>query len=767
MKNHASPKPLLLISLLLLPLLKPLLVWAEVQALPLAKIIAALKAQGHSIIYSNSVVASDIELQVDHLNLNTLREALQTRGLTLEAQAGVWVIQRAGELQQERGEDITPSSVAELPVLETVIVTGSVHRFPVDTAASSLHSFGSYEMSQIPALGSDAMRMALRLPGMSSVGISAKPQIRGGLSDELLVIQDGVELLEPFHLADYHSPFSSIDYRTIESMDVYTGGFPSRYGNRMSGVMDIQNNWQDAEYDTDIGISSFANFIHTRGSVAQEQSTQWLLSVRQGDLTKLSDYIETESGDPTYLDASARVNAAISDDVRLSAGVVYAEDDIVFSGVPERASSNIETAYVWARLETQLSPTLRNQFTASWLDFQRVKKLDSVEPEGKGGFLDHRQTIQRLALRNDWSALHKQAHWEFGWQAEYNQADYEHVSSFDRGILSDILSNERVVERNTSLQPSGWSGGMYLQGEWRPWESLVVQPSLRWDMQNYYLQQEAQYQLSPRFGAEFTVSQDISARVSIGRYNQPEGIHELQLLDGVNRYFKPQHSDQAVAGFEWSKGAFDFVFEYYYKRYNNQKTRFENTFNPFVLLPELEPDRVALSPSRARAKGLDVDLSWRFDENLSWQFRYSHMNAQDRLLGHWVDRRWSQRNTFNFAMVLERGPFTLSTAANWHSGWRTTTLPELVEAGTEIPIEAVLNNSKQREYFSLDVSASKNWKIGDTRLQAYIDVSNLTDRNNQAGVDFDVSEVEGSYLLIRDRETLLGRVTSMGLTLSF
>ena len=79
----------------------------------------------------------------------------------------------------------------------------------------------------------------------------------------------------------------------------------SRYGNRMSGVMDIRNKWQDDAFDTDIGVSTFANFIHTRGEFGQQRPTSWLLSVRHGDLTDLTDYIETRSGDPKYTDAAA------------------------------------------------------------------------------------------------------------------------------------------------------------------------------------------------------------------------------------------------------------------------------------------------------------------------------------------------------------------------------------------------------------------------------------------------------------------------------
>jgi len=61
--------------------------------------------------------------------------------------------------------------------------------------------------------------------------------------------------------------------------------------------------------------------------------------------------------------------------------------------------------------------------------------------------------------------------------------------------------------------------------------------------------------------------------------------------------------------------------EVYYKRYGKQKGRFENMFNPFVLLPEMEPDRVGLNPEHAEASGLDLNSVWRITAPLSANLR--------------------------------------------------------------------------------------------------------------------------------------------------
>ena len=283
------------------------------------------------------------------------------------------------------------------------------------------------------------------------------------------------------------------------------------------------------------------------------------------------------------------------------------------------------------------------------------------------------------------------------------------------------------------------------------------------------LQGGVDQQLAPRLGLTWDISDDTVARLSLGRFYQPEGIQELQVLDGITRFFAPQHADQVIAGVEWRGAALELVAEVYYKRYGAQKGRFENVFNPFVLLPEMEPDRVGLYPERAVVRGLDVDGGWRIAPSLAAQLRYSYMNAQDRLAGQWVDRRWSQTHTVNAGLAWRRGSFSLSLALTWHSGWRSTAPPAFVaeDRPNSLSLASFLNNTELRNYYSLDVSARKSWVIGRTRWQVYADISNLTDRHNQAGVDFDVEEVPGGYRLLPDTETLLGRVPSVGITLSF
>jgi outer membrane receptor protein involved in Fe transport len=734
----------------------------------LIDLISSAREQGHQILYSSDLVHSGMRVEGGEGGLESLQAALPAVGLQLIREGDAWLI-RPGPLVSDNDSRTEGNTSRRKP--ENLIVTGTRHQFPEDSGSASARRLAAAELANAPNLASDLMRSTLRLPGISSVGISAKPYIRGGLKDELLILQDGIELLEPFHLADYHSAYSTLDYHTVEAVDFYTGGFPSRYGNRMSGVMDISNDWSDPDYHSNLGVSSFAAFINTRNSLPGNRDGSWALSYRRGDLSDLTDYIESRSGDPEYQDGSARLDLGIGGTARLNAGLVYSEDDIKFADLGESASSRIDSWYGWVQLEHRFTEQLQTRISLSAVDFQREKTQSNAElediPEDPGSFLDYDQEVRRLSLRNDYHWLRAGVLHEFGWQLEAGDASYDNVSVIDRGDLADIIGTERDVHRDIHLDTDGWSGGLYWAGEWELGDGWLVQPGIRWDWQDYYVERGSDSQFSPRLGLAFSASEHTLWRLSVGRFYQPEGIQELQVLDGVQTFYEPQRSDQVVAGVEWSDRGWQVILEAYFKRYEDTKGRFENIFNPFVLLPEMESDRLGLFPEEARAYGLDVDLAYDVTPGLRAGLRYSYMHAEDKLEGEWIDRRWSQRHTANASLIWQQDNFSLAVALLWHSGWRSTQLPAFIPDEAPINVLDYLNNRELREYLSIDISARYSWDLPRARLQIYADISNVTDRSNQAGVDFDEEEVDGGYTLTPDRETLLELVPSVGVTLSF
>ena len=57
---------------------------------------------------------------------------------------------------------------------------------------------------------------------------------------QCLVLLDGLEVLEPYHLKDFQGFLSIIDPDMLSGIDLYTGGFPVEYGDRSAGVLDLE-----------------------------------------------------------------------------------------------------------------------------------------------------------------------------------------------------------------------------------------------------------------------------------------------------------------------------------------------------------------------------------------------------------------------------------------------------------------------------------------------------------------------------------------------
>jgi len=205
----------------------------------------------------------------------------------------------------------------------------------------------------------------------------------------------------------------------------------------------------------------------------------------------------------------------------------------------------------------------------------------------------------------------------------------------------------------------------------------------------------------------------------------------------------------------------------YRKNYSRTKRRFENLFNPFVMIPELEADRVALGPNKARARGVDLQVRGPLTADVSTVLRYSYMDAEDRFGSDWVARRWSQRHTVNWMLAWERETFDLAAAVTWHSGWRGATPPAQVPDGEVLPAESILNNTELDDYVSLDLSASRTWRFNRAALSVYADVTNVLGRRNVAGLDWDASEEDGGFVFERSTDVLLPMIPSVGILLVF
>lgn len=95
------------------------------------------------------------------------------------------------------------------------------------------------QLQELPrGVETDIFRSIQNMPGVRSTGdISARYYVRGGASNENLVLFNGSPVYNPFHA---FGMFSVIDPEIINSVEFYKGGFPAEYGGRLSSVLMLE-----------------------------------------------------------------------------------------------------------------------------------------------------------------------------------------------------------------------------------------------------------------------------------------------------------------------------------------------------------------------------------------------------------------------------------------------------------------------------------------------------------------------------------------------
>lgn len=94
------------------------------------------------------------------------------------------------------------------------------------------------DLEKIPqGVETDVFRSLQSQPGVRTTGdVSARYYVRGGASNQNLVLFNGLTVYNPFHAMGL---FSAVDPEMINSAKFYKGGFTAEYGSRLSSVLDL------------------------------------------------------------------------------------------------------------------------------------------------------------------------------------------------------------------------------------------------------------------------------------------------------------------------------------------------------------------------------------------------------------------------------------------------------------------------------------------------------------------------------------------------
>lgn len=127
--------------------------------------------------------------------------------------------------------------VPEAVQMEEVVVREEAHR-GLKELTTSIHVMDTRDLKIVPVtVQSDVLRSVQILPGVvSSSDVSSQFYVRGGASDQNLILLDGIRVYSPYHA---FGVFSIFDSDIVNATEVYTGAFPAGYGGRLSSVVSL------------------------------------------------------------------------------------------------------------------------------------------------------------------------------------------------------------------------------------------------------------------------------------------------------------------------------------------------------------------------------------------------------------------------------------------------------------------------------------------------------------------------------------------------
>jgi len=156
-----------------------------------------------------------------------------------------------------------------------------------EEAGVTVRELAGTEIKAIPGLvEADPLRAVEVLPGVVTTSdFSSAFNVRGGSADQNLILLDGQPVFNPAHLGGFFSVFNG---DMVQRAELRSGGFPARFGGRVSSVLDIQSDPGDGTFQGDGGVSLLATRLALGGGVPEAwrgavglQEAHWRVSGRR------------------------------------------------------------------------------------------------------------------------------------------------------------------------------------------------------------------------------------------------------------------------------------------------------------------------------------------------------------------------------------------------------------------------------------------------------------------------------------------------------
>ncbi|MBM4157717.1 MAG: TonB-dependent receptor [Ignavibacteria bacterium] len=647
-----------------------------------------------------------------------------------------------------RGRPADIYAQMELSQTEEIVVTAERFVKPMDLT-TSVNSLQYEEIRRTPGGFEDIGRVIQTLPGISFVNDGRNDLIvRGGSPAENLFLVDNSYVPNINHFGSQGAtggPVSIINLEFVRDINFLTGGFSSRYGDKLSSVLEInQREGNRNRFMGNINLSATGFGAVFEGPIDKNKNGSYLISARRSYL----DIVFNAAGFgfiPEYTSFQLKAVYDISKNNSITANIVGNIDKVRFNNDTQEKieeNENILTNNQWGYVSSIQLKSLLSSKSYSLLNLTRtytnffysgrdINFNEIFKNQSKEGETTLKYEFFYLPSRN--------TQLEFGAGGKIINFQNEIKSASDTLFTYDPSTGSRYIIPPVSLDDdnNAIKGFAYTQFTYRFFNRLKISFGLRWDYFNFI---QTKNYISPRTSLSFLLMQNFSLNLSYGIFYQSPSYLWL-ISNPSNKNLKNIRADHYVAGLEYiPREDLKITFEAYYKDYSNYPV---SELRPYFILannggnflrPQDFPLEPLISAGSGYSRGIEFFLQKSLTERLYGTVNISLFDARYKSLDG-TERRSDFDNryliTINGGYRLGRN-WEFSSKIRFYGGRPYT--PINPTDGTQDITQ--YNSARLPDYFAIDIRAEKRWNFSKWTLVTYIDIQNITGRKNITGYEW-------------------------------
>lgn len=492
-------------------------------------------------------------------------------------------------------------NIAPSAVLKEVEIVADKYEKIEERAQMSRIDIPIAQIKQVPALlgETDVLKALQLLPGVSGGGEGQSGlYVRGGGPDQNLILLDGTPVYNASHLFGFFSVFNA---DAIKDVSLVKGGFPARYGGRLSSVIEINmKEGNNEEFHGEGSIGLVASKLTLEGPIKKGKSS-FIVSGRRTYIDLLArplikSQLRSEGSEGTtgyyFYDLNMKVNHTFSDKDRLYLSF-YTGRDNFYLDITEKDNYNnrrneytTEAGLGWGNMTTALrwnhilTPKLFANTTLTFSRYRFKTGAASSDKYYEGNTLDEESTydlsyfsgIEDVAAKVDFDYSPSPKHLiKFGANAILHTFK---PGRFDTQII-ETENNTNIKERIGQPNVAAGEYAAYIEDDYKATARLRLNYGLH--LSAFTPNGRSYFSAQPRVNARYMMDKGWALKGSFSTMRQY--IHLLtnesiglptDLWLPATAKIRPQDSWQGALGLAKTLGDdYEFSVEAYYKEMKN------------------------------------------------------------------------------------------------------------------------------------------------------------------------------------------------------